>query len=287
MKRLLAEALDDGAFGYSTGLEYAPERACSEAEVVELCRVTARAGGLYATHTRNLPGTAKETISEAIRTSSASGARLQISHISSVARLEDDGRWAVEQALEQVDRAQAEGLDVAFDMHTRSFGMTNLSAVLPSWALENGKSATVARLRDPAMRRKFKEHPSIVTALARGNWDRLMLANTHARSELAGRSVAELARLNDCEPMDAIFDLLVDEVDNLHNVLVLAFVYRAEDTHVAFEHRDCMVGSDATALSPDRPLSRSRAAPSVCPPTRPACPPAPWSSTISPCRSGC
>ena len=255
MKRLLAEGLDEGAFGYSTGLEYSSERACSEAEVVELCRVTARAGGLYATHTRNLPDTARESIAEAVRTSGASGARLQISHISSVARLADDGRWAVEQALEQVDRAQAEGLDVAFDMHTRSFGMTNLSAVLPPWALEDGKAATVARLLDPTIRRQLKEYPSIVTALARGNWERVKLANTHARSELAGLSIAELARRSDCDPMDAIFNLLVDEIDNLHNVLVLAFVYRPEDTHVAFEHHDCMVGSDATALSPDRPLS--------------------------------
>src|SRR4029079_15585854 len=123
--------LDEGAFGYSTGLEYASERECSEEEVVELCRVTARAGGRYATHTRNRRGTARETIAEAVRTCAASGARLQISHISSVARLADDGGWAVEQALEQVDRARAAGLDVAFDMHTRLFGMTNLSAVLP------------------------------------------------------------------------------------------------------------------------------------------------------------
>lgn len=254
MKALLAQGLDEGAFGYSTGLEYAPERACSEEEVVELCRVTARAGGIYATHTRNLPGTARESIAEAVRTSAASGARLQISHISSVARLSDDGRWAVDQALAQVDRAQADGFDVAFDMHTRSFGMTNLSSALPAWALEGGPDATVARLRDPKVRRELKEYPSIVTALARGGWDRLTIANTHARPDLAGVSIGELSRAADCDPMDVIFDLLIDEIDNLHNVLVLAFVYRSEDTHVAFEHRDCMVGSDATALAPDRPL---------------------------------
>jgi len=255
MKRLLAEAMDEGAFGYSTGLEYAPESSCSEEEVVELCRITARAGGLYATHTRNLPGTARESIAEAVRTSAASGARLQISHISSVARLVDDGRWAVDQALEQVDHAKAEGFDVAFDMHTRSFGMTNLSAALPAWALEGGIAATARRLADPAVRREMKKYPSIVTALARGNWDRLQLANTHARRELEGVSIGEIARRGDCDPMDAIFDLLISEIDNLHNVLVLAFVYRAEDTHVAYEHPDCMVGSDATALAPDRPLS--------------------------------
>ena len=91
MRRLLDEGLADGAFGYSTGLEYAAERTCSEEEVAELCQVVARHDGLYATHTRNLPGTAHESIAEPIRTSAASGVRLQISHISSVARLANEG----------------------------------------------------------------------------------------------------------------------------------------------------------------------------------------------------
>src|SRR5207249_322786 len=131
MKKLLEQSLEEGAFGYSTGLEYGPEKACSEEEVIELCRITAKRDGLYATHTRNRDGEAAETIAEAIRAGAESGARLQISHISSVARLADSGRWAVEQALEQVQEARGRGLDVGFDMHTRSFGTTNLSATLP------------------------------------------------------------------------------------------------------------------------------------------------------------
>ena len=67
MKRLLAESLEQGGMGYSTGLEYTVERGCSEHEVTELCKVTADAGGLYATHTRNLYGQARETIEEPIR----------------------------------------------------------------------------------------------------------------------------------------------------------------------------------------------------------------------------
>ena len=131
MKRLLAEGLQQGAFGFSTGLEYGPERDCSEEEVTELCRVVRAEGGFYATHTRNGEGQAAETIEEAIRTASAADVPLQISPISVVARLAQDGRWAVEQALGQVDRARGGGMDVAFDMHTRLFGTTNLSAALP------------------------------------------------------------------------------------------------------------------------------------------------------------
>lgn len=254
MTRLLEQGLDEGAFGYSTGLEYAPERECSEEEVIALCRVTARAGGLYATHTRNRAGEARETIEEAIRTCAAADATLQISHISSVARLAESGRWAVEQALDQVDRARTRGLDVAFDMHTRLFGMTNLSAILPPWAVAGSAVEIAARLSDPDTRRKLKSNTSIVTALARGDWSRLIVTHCRVRSVANGQSIAALAEQSGRDPFDAIYDLLLDEVEQLHQILVLAFVYRADETHVAFEHSECMVGSDATALAPDRPL---------------------------------
>ena len=136
MKALLQASLEEGAFGFSTGLEYGPERACSEEEIAELCGVVAECGGLYATHTRNRAGEDQEAIAEAIRTAQTAGVALQISHISVVARLAADGVRAVDGALEQVDRARRDGLDVDFDMHTRLFGTTHLSAALPPEVLE-------------------------------------------------------------------------------------------------------------------------------------------------------
>ena len=156
MKRMLAQGMEEGAAGYSTGLEYGPERDCPEKEISDLCAVAAGYGGVYATHTRNRMGEAVETVAEAIRTAETAGAPLQISHISCVARLADDGGRAVEQALEQVDRARSSGLDVQFDMHTRLFGTTNLSAALPSWALEGQEDDVARRLRDPSLRREME-----------------------------------------------------------------------------------------------------------------------------------
>ena len=100
MKRLLAQSLEEGAWGFSSGLEYGPEQGCSEEEVIALCQVCAQRGHYYATHTRNRPGEAQETIAEAIRTGARAGLPLQISHISVVARLVEDGGWAVAQALD-------------------------------------------------------------------------------------------------------------------------------------------------------------------------------------------
>jgi len=250
MKKMLTGGIEEGAFGYSTGLEYAIERDCSEQEVIDLCRVTARMGGYYATHTRNRQGEARETIAEAIRTSEGSGAALQISHISCVARLAESGRWAVEQALEQVDAARSRGIDVSFDMHTRMFGMTTLSTALPPWALDGDLSTIIRRLEDPDTCQRMKSHQSVVTALARDDWSRMIVQNSQRRPEVKGRSIADLARERGIEPFDVICEVLRDEGADFHNMLILGFVYREEDVLIAYEHPQCMVGSDATAVAP-------------------------------------
>jgi len=258
MRRLLEQSLEEGAFGLSTGLEYGPEIGCTEDEVTELLRVTARyPGAIYATHTRNRAGQPQEAIAEPLRSSAAAGLPLQISHISVVARLSDDSRWAVEQALEQVDSARQRGIDVTFDMHTRPFGTTNLSAVLPSWVLAGTKSETAAQLRDVGVRQRLKQHKSIVSALARGNWDNILLYNSPARPELSRQTIGQISRTLNADPLDVVYDILLAELDDMHSVMVLGLAYRAEDLFMVFEHPLCMVGSDATALATDGPLANT------------------------------
>ena len=257
MEKLLQQSLEEGAFGYSTGLEYSAEFACTEEEIAALCRVCSATAGFYATHTRNRQGEARETIAEAIRTAATAEVPLQISHISVVARLVEDGGWAVAQALDQVDEARKQGLDVGFDMHTRLFGTTNLSAALPPWTLEGDRAAIAARLKSSATRRELKTYPSIITALARGDWSRIVLGDCKAHPEYSRLSIAEIAKTRSVEPFDAICDMLLDEIDDLYGLLIIAHSYRAEDLRRAFAHPACMIGSDATALAPDGPLADS------------------------------
>jgi N-acyl-D-amino-acid deacylase len=255
MQRLLRESLDEGAIGYSSGLEYGIERGCSEEEVHKLCEVAHHHGGFYATHTRNLDQEPQESIAEAIRAARKTGIPLQISHLSVVARLTRESRQAVEQALEQVDLALREGLDVSFDMHTRLFGTTNLSAMLPPWALEGGKAAIAKRLRDPSIRSEMRRHPNIVASLAGGDWTRIVIFDSKVLPEVSRKSIAEVAAERDNDPYEAIYDILLAEIDHLHELMILAHVYREEDIESAFLHPLCMVGSDATALAPDGPLA--------------------------------
>ena len=156
MAYLLEQGLEEGAFGYSTGLEYATERSCSEEEIGALCRVLARHGGLYATHVRNRDTQAGQAIAEALRTAAAAGVPRQISqHHPPTCRQEDAWR----RALSLVDAARADGLDVAFDAHTRLHGTTNLSMILPPEVLVMPPEELAVRLRDPQVRARIRQYP--------------------------------------------------------------------------------------------------------------------------------
>jgi N-acyl-D-aspartate/D-glutamate deacylase len=140
-------------------------------------------------------------------------------------------------------------------MHTRLFGTTNLTAALPPWALEGDQAAVAPRLRDGALRRELREYRSIITALARGDWSRIVLFDSRTQPELARKSIAEISAARGTDPLDTICDILVDEADDMHALMVIAFAYDEQDIRAAFEHPGCMVGSDATALAPEGPLA--------------------------------
>ena len=250
MKRHLRDGLEEGAFGYSTGLEYATETGATEEEVTELCREVARVGGLYATHTRDRDAGAVEAVAEAVRTAEAAGARLQVSHITP-----RGGRRDAERAIRLVEAARERGLDAAYDMHTRVFGTTYLKAVLPAWALEGGTAAVAERLRSPADRERMKEHRNLIAGL--GDWDRVVLLDNPALPELSRRSIGDIAREADCGPLDAAFDILLREVEQIHRPMVILHCYTEDDLRSTYQHAACTVGSDATSLAPDGPLSGS------------------------------
>ena len=251
MSTLLAEGLEAGAFGYSTGLEYATERNASEAEVAELCRVCAKSGGLYATHTRNRDEAAVEAIAEAIRTARVGNVRLQISHLTP-----RRGRDDLEKSMDLVDAARREGQDVSFDMHTRLFGTVALKVLLPQWAFEGGKAALAARLKDPSVRQRMKSHRNLISSLA--DWDRVVLLECKSRPEFSRRSLGDIAAQSGEEPLDVAYDLLLAEIEHIESrPMVILLSYSEELLSRTYQHPHCMVGSDATALCPDGPLAQA------------------------------
>jgi N-acyl-D-amino-acid deacylase len=250
MKRLLCESLEEGAFGLSTGLEYASETGASEEEITGLCCEVARAGALYATHTRKRDAGAVEAVAEALRTGRNSGVRTQISHL-----LPRSGAADGQRAIELVEKARADGLDVSFDMHTRLYGTTFLSSLLPPWAREGGPVAVAARLRDPVQRARIKMFSSILSAGR--NWERVVLLDNVLFAQYARRSLAEIGRLRGQDPHDAALDMLEYGAGDLSSPMVIIHCLTEAQQRECFAHPLCMPGSDATTLAPDGVLSGS------------------------------
>lgn len=250
MVRDLEEAMDAGAFGFSTGLEYAAEAAATREEIEHLCKVVARRGGLYATHTRFRDEGAVGAVEEAIETARSTGVRLQISHL-----LPRGGPADCEGCVRVVDAAIRSGQDVAFDMHTRLFGLTFLHAMLPPWLNEDQPERLRALLMQRDVRDEILRHKSIVTAS--GNWQRLMLLDNPIYPEYARMNFEEIAATRRQAPGEAALDLLAGSIDAQRPPMVIARVYDGNDQELAFAHDRCMPASDATTLCRTGPLAES------------------------------
>ncbi len=219
LARLLEEALDAGAFGLSSGLIYAPGIHAAPGEVAALVGVTARRGALYATHMRNESAGLFESLQEALATAglAGSGARLQVSHLKAGAR----AVWGrAGEAVALLERARADGLDVAADQYPYTAAATTLQCVLPPALLALQVDETVAALRDWEVRRRVKEEiaggiSGWENVAADPGWEAIILAESHAHAGWAGRSFAELGRDLGLDPADVACDILAaDRLDS-------------------------------------------------------------------------
>jgi N-acyl-D-amino-acid deacylase len=248
MSQLLTAALQEGAWGLSTGLEYASETAATEKEITRLCKALTNRGDIYACHTRQRDSGAPSGVAEAIRTARAAGTKLQVSHL-----VPRSGDREMEQCIAMVDEAHAAGTDVAFDMHTRLFGFTYLYSVLPPWAQAGGEAQLGELLQDPNARARMKEFRSILSA---GNdWSRIVLLDNPAFPQYARRTILSIAEERGQEPLDSVYDLLLEEVDSMASLMAMIECHTTGQQEIAFRHPLSMPASDATTMAPDGPLA--------------------------------
>ncbi|MCC6018296.1 MAG: D-aminoacylase [Candidatus Verstraetearchaeota archaeon] len=257
MKLLLRDSLEDGAFGMSSGLVYAPGRFAKTDELVELCRVVAEYNGLYATHIRGERETIIEAVSEALYIAEKSGVRLQLSH--HPPKIGAYGKSV--ETLKMIEDARGRGLDVACDFHPYTAGSTSLSALLPAWAQEGGFEKIIERLRDPVTRVKIREDmirepipgPGPCGLVKRGLWNMIFLSECNVNKDLIGKSFDEIAKLRGKDPFEAYFDILLEE--NLSGSII-GFYYDENDIRNVAVSPYSMVGSDGYALAPRGVLVR-------------------------------
>src|SRR5882724_410071 len=261
MERLLAEAMDAGAFGFSTGLVYAPSVYGSTEELIALARSMASRGGFYFSHIRGEAATLEEAVKEAIGIGEEARVPVQISHVKAAGR-ENWGK--MDRVLRLIDTARARGLDVTGDVYPYPAGSTKMDNLLPAWMHDGGISKLLERLTDPKARQR-----AIADCLVDGErwrtgsggmgWDEIMIA-TCSQPELAGIHIAELARRTGKEPAQAMMDLVMEE---RAGVSMVVFSQSEENVGTALSYAHNMVGSDSLSLHagpgphPGKPHPRS------------------------------
>lgn len=194
MEALVAQAMEDGAVGLSTGLIYVPGTYANTEEIIALARVAARYGGLYATHMRNEGDKVFDAIEESIRIAREARLPLEISHF----KMANQRFWgASDRMLARVEAARAEGLDVTVDQYPYTASSTSLASRLPSWALAGGTEALRRRLTDPAERRRIAEemYKELREVQGRKHLDFAVVARASWDPSLEGKSIRDINRL--------------------------------------------------------------------------------------------
>ena len=255
MQTLLADAMEDGAFGMSTGLIYAPGSYADTAEIVEVARAAARRRGFYASHMRGEGATLLSAVGEAITVGREAAMPVQISHLKAAGR----PNWGkVAEALALIDAARADGLDVLADAYPYTASSTSLRTLLPDWALDGGIDAMLKRLRDPGERARIRGAITATTGESmalRVGWESIMLVAMQVRRDVEGRRLGEVAGVRGVEPVDALLDLLLEEQGRGS---VILFQMDEPDLRRALVHPAVMVGSDGSSLSPTGPRAASK-----------------------------
>ena len=205
MRREVARAMDGGAIGVSTGLIYPPGSYATTEEIVETVRPAGERGGYYFSHIRGEADRLLEAVAEAIHIGRETGAAVEISHFKAAGRANWD---KAERALDLIDRARAEGLDVAADMYPYLSGSSSLVSMLPEWAQEGGVPAILARLADPETRRSMSHDMDRIGFFRGAEWDQVLIAGAPARREVEGRYVADLAAEVGLSPHEWVFETL-------------------------------------------------------------------------------
>ena len=251
MRSELETALEAGAWGFSTGLEYPPSSFANEDELAEISKVLKNYGGFYATHLRNEGDTLIESVQEALNIVERAGVPLQLSHH----KAEDFRNWnKTVETLKMVDDARARGVDVQLDQYPYTAFMTSLAIqTLPKWALSGTNEETLERLRDPATRAKVRadmltSRPDWANEEAETSpWRLLQIGSCRSRPEIQGHTLLALAKEAGVAPVDYVLDLIADTPGF---VAAVNFAIGEEDIARVMRYPYTSIGSDGVGTHP-------------------------------------
>jgi len=240
MRKLVAEAMMDGAWGMSTGLIYPPSVYGKTPEIIELAKVVAQYGGLYFSHIRGEGDTLLEAVKEACEVGAQAGLPVQISHFKASGK-KNWGRTV--QSLALVEEYRERGVDVTFDQYPYIASSTGLTALLPHWAHEGGVDKMLEHLRSPASRKQMKKERRLGYPP-----ENILVTKAKNNPQYTGKNLKEIGEMMGKDPFNAMCDLLIAENTQVPSVM---FGLSEEDVVRVMRSPLGMVGSDASAICPE------------------------------------
>ena len=256
MKALVAQAMQQGAFGVSTALIYPPGHYAKTEELIELAKVAGQYGGIYATHMRSEGQSETAALDEALRIGREGCLPVEIFHLKVIGK----PRWGtMPKIVGMIQAARDSGQDVSADMYPYIAGGTALASSLPPWVADGGTDKLLERLKDAANRAKIKEE----MATEHPNWENLYLGSGGASGIIVsgvvnpdlkkydGQTLAQIAKEQGKDPLDALMDFVIADKARTGAIY---FIASENDLRYGLRQPWTSIGLDGSETSLDGPL---------------------------------
>ncbi len=264
MKKLVAQAMEQGALGLSSSLQYVPDRFASTDELVELAKVAARYGGVYLTHQRSEAGRIFESLDEVFTIAERAKIPAEVWHLKTAYK----ANWGkMPEVLARFEAARARGLDVTANIYPYDRASNGLDACLPVWVREGGTDKMIERLRNPELRERIKREMDDPSAT---DWENQWYGSGGAPGVMVssvldpslrkweGMSLAEIGKAMGKDPRDALMDLVI--ADHGETSCIIS-IMTEEDVRTALRSPLVSIDTDSEARAEDGPLSENKSHP--------------------------
>ena len=264
MKELVDQAMQHGALGVSTSLQYVPGRFASTDEIVELAKVAKQYGGIYISHQRSESGQIRQSLDEVFTVAEKANIPAEVWHLKTAYK----ANWGrMPEVLKHFDEARARGLDVTANMYPYDRASNGLDACLPLWVREGGLDAMLQRLNDPALRDRIKKDMDDPNAkdwenqwYGSGGGAGVMVSTVLDPSlrKWEGKNLVEIGKEMGKDPRDAAMDLVIADRGETS---VIISIMREDDVRLALSNPMISIGTDSGARAEDGPWSESKSHP--------------------------
>jgi N-acyl-D-amino-acid deacylase len=258
MKALVREEMRDGAMGVSTSLQYAPAPYAKTEELIALATEAAKAGGIYASHIRDEGNGIAGALDEAFRIGREANIPVEIWHLKAAGK----SNWGrMPEIVAKIEEARKQGIDVAANTYAYTAWFNSFSAVIPPWAHDGGDRKLIERLKDPAMRARIRKEMETPGGDWNNEWQEvpgpeaiLLCAVQNAKLvPLQGKTIAEIAKLWNKDPIDTVFDILIEDEAFTE---VAMFAMAEPDVTLALQQPWVSICNDSQGTSPEGLLGK-------------------------------